>query len=363
MWRDDRVLERQRERGRARRARAARAARPPAAPSRRAAGATRRAGTRPGTRRARTSRSTSGCGRRSRWPSSWAITTRTSRAVNGPSTSVSQRTTRRLAPMPIASAFGSDVSLCTSSTTTGIAADVLALLELRTAARSRGIVEPVGRDEVRGDEREQRARAPTNTGAASSHQRSPTRRASPITIASASAEEHELDAEREPAAEDRLRVAGVREAVPARPPELEHVERQLREPRASAKPSIPSSIPVPIGPAADSRAKRAPRRANATRTASSTSDVRDPEQPADPLERAARDAAPPPGRASARRGAAAAATTARADRQRQPGRDRPGRRRARRASRGAARGARGSRGLERLLARRPRAGSRAGTRR
>ena len=45
------------------------------------------------------------------------------------------------------------------------------------------------------------------------------------------AEEHELSAEREPAAGDRLDVALVDEVVPSRPPEAEHLERQLRQPQ------------------------------------------------------------------------------------------------------------------------------------
>jgi hypothetical protein len=73
------------------------------------------------------------------------------------------------------------------------------------------------------------------------------------------AEQDELHAEREPAAEDHLRIADVCDVVTAVPPERRDLERQLDEPD-EPKASIASSIPVPIGPAAESRMNRCPYR-------------------------------------------------------------------------------------------------------
>ena len=75
------------------------------------------------------------------------------------------------------------------------------------------------------------------------------------------AEEQELDAEREPATEDHGAVALVRLVVAALPPRGDERSNGTVTSQTSPKPSIASSIPVPIGPAADSRVKRAPRQA------------------------------------------------------------------------------------------------------
>ena len=124
--------------------------------------------------------------------------------VKRPSTSVSQRTTRRLGPSPIASAFGSDVDVVHGLDVDRHVADVLLRLERVAAARSAGVVQPVRRRQVRADEREEQ-REPDE------HRRG----GKPPAVAELAreahddrereAEEHELAAEREPVAEEASR--------------------------------------------------------------------------------------------------------------------------------------------------------------
>ena len=199
---------------------------------------------------------------RARCPSSCAITTRTSRRVKRPSTSVSQSTTRRLGPSPVASAFGSDVSSLDVLDHDRDRAHVLDAARARTRrARSAGSLEPVRRDQVRARRTRRAARAPTKTGAASSHQQSPTRAREP---------HHDRERERrgttnsppsaEPVAEHALEVADVGEAVAARPTRARARRTAAARAQTSAKPEHPEQHPgAEPGPAADSRAKRAPR--------------------------------------------------------------------------------------------------------
>ena len=71
------------------------------------------------------------------WASSWAITTRTSRSLNGGSSSVFQRITRRVGPRPAANAFGSSVNSSTSSTFTGMSGTPCSRPSRSAAAASR----------------------------------------------------------------------------------------------------------------------------------------------------------------------------------------------------------------------------------
>ena len=170
----------------ARRARAARAARPPAAPCLRdAACRTRDQDRRPGTRRARTSRRTSRCGSCARCPSSWAITTSSSRLVNGRSTSVSQSTTRRLGPRPDRLRVRHRRDAAHVLDDNGGVLDVLDLLEASRGCAQLRVLEPVRRRSRYGETNANSRARPMKTGAAGIHQRSPKKRAKPMTIASA----------------------------------------------------------------------------------------------------------------------------------------------------------------------------------
>ncbi len=247
---------------RARRARAATAARQPASPCRRDAASGARSGTHPGTRRGRTSRSTSRCGSRVEMADlvrDHDLEPR--RGVNRPSTSVSQRTTRRLGPIPIASAFGSEVTSRHVLDVDRHVPDVLLRLELRRRSRAApgscrrcvesGTAPTKAKRSAEADER----------GCGGHHQSPTSLRARPITIAERDAEEHELAAEREPAAEQVPRSSRRARRGGAAATRGSSTPNGSSTAQTRAKPSIPSSIPVPTGPAADSRAQRAPQRA------------------------------------------------------------------------------------------------------
>jgi hypothetical protein len=98
----------------------------------------------------------------------------------------------------------------------------------------------------------------TKNGAAASHQRRWERAGERHHDDQREADEQELGAELDPVREERLEIAAVGLVVAAVPPHLGEPERNLREPDEREGPSIPSSIPVPIRPAADSFAKRTP---------------------------------------------------------------------------------------------------------
>ncbi len=66
--------------------------------------------------------------------------------------------------------------------------------------------------------------------------------------------------EAEPVLEHPPAIPHVRDAVPALPPELRETERELGEPEERESDHA-ESIPVPIRPAADSRANRGPKTA------------------------------------------------------------------------------------------------------
>ena len=354
---------------RARRARAARAERPRAAPSRRAGG-------RPGDQeRARE--------REERVPADRlqdVVRARRARArarsrpaprrrVNGRRRACPRGRRAGSAPIPIASAFGSEVSLVTSWTTTGIVPTCSRRSSSRDGGAQRGIVAAGASARGTGETNANSAASPTNAGAARSHQRSPTQPREPHHDRERDAEEDERAAEREPAAEDRLDVARVREAVAAIPPELERPSNGSSATQSSAKPSIPSSIPVPSGPgrrlAREARARSARRRAK-------TAELDEP--PPSQSRRARRGRTTPRAWSSARgevrrarRGAAGAATTG-PRLPEEPRGDRPdrGEHDERRAAARPAVTPRfsGCRASVGLAARpRPRAGSRAGTRR
>ena len=107
--------------------------------------------------------------------------------------------------------------------------DALPPLELRDRAAQGRVAEWARRDEVRLDEREQRADRDEHGGAGD-----------PPDLAEPPCQEHhdeERDAERdegaaelEPVPEGPVEVAGLREAVAACPPDVEEPERQLHEP-------------------------------------------------------------------------------------------------------------------------------------
>ena len=83
----------------------------------------------------------------------------------------------------------------------------------------------------------------------------------------------------EPVADDPLAVADAGDVVAALPPELGEAEGELDDPE-DAEPSIASSIPVPMRPAADSRTKRTPQR-HSRRRHRRGRQLREEEAPAD----------------------------------------------------------------------------------
>ena len=166
---------------------------------------------RPATPRAappgRTSRSASRGGRANGEPSSCAITTRTSRSLNGGSSSVFQRITRRVGPRPIANAFGSSVNSSTSCTSYR---DVGHALLARELLRLRG--EPVVSQRLRSGTRNGATKVnsrprPANTAAPGIHQLLAERPRQRHHDQDRHADEDEHAAQREEAAQDPLHVA------------------------------------------------------------------------------------------------------------------------------------------------------------
>ena len=109
-----------------------------------------------------------------------------------------------------------------------------------------------------GATKENSAAIPTNTAAPGSHQRSPSFRARPMTMSSAMQMDRNCGGEDSPVLEEPVEVARGRSGPSAAATSAPRARTGRATSHAIARPSIPRSIPVPIGPADDSRAKAAP---------------------------------------------------------------------------------------------------------
>ena len=107
------------------------------------------------------------------------------------------------------------------------------------------------------DEHEQRVEPDEDRGRRDPPALADQPRRGPSRSARRAQQEDELDAEGEPAAEDHLAVARRARRRAGAPTRAPRPRTGAETSQTSPKPSIASSIPVPIGPAADSRMKRA----------------------------------------------------------------------------------------------------------
>ena len=204
-----------------------------------------------------------------RWPSSCAMTTVTSRGVNSLDDRVPEDDAAAR-PEPGRLGVRQRRHVVHVLDDDRDVADVLDSLEPRRRRAQLRVVQPMRREEIRIDEREEQREADE-----ASAPRQPTRargslRARPMTIASARQRKTNCAAEREPVAEDVADVADVRQMVPALPPEVGDAERQLHRPdereaehaeqHSRAEPARPPTRARTARPCARTpRARRAPR--------------------------------------------------------------------------------------------------------
>ena len=121
-----------------------------------------------------------------RWPSSCAVTTRTSRRLKRPSSNVSHRSTRRVGPSPTDSALGAVVKRPTSWTKTRVPGSPSARASARASARTAGSRSGCVFGTRYGPANVDSSARPTNTGEASAHHQRRVRPATPIATATAS---------------------------------------------------------------------------------------------------------------------------------------------------------------------------------
>ena len=192
--------------------------------------------------------------------SSCAITTRTSRSLNGGSSSVFQRITRRVGPRPAAKAFGSSVN---SLHVLHPHRDVG-----RRPARARAASPPPAAARFgsgfwsgirKGDTNANSSPRATNTGRPGNPPVLPQRPASAITIRIATQTKRNTPPSASQLFDHPLEVAQLGDVVAAVPPQLRRARTEAAPATRTRTPASPSSMPVPIRPAADSRVKRSPR--------------------------------------------------------------------------------------------------------
>ena len=168
--------------------------------------------------------------------------------------------TFRVGPNPTVKAFAALVSPWTSCTRTGTPETPSCCASRLKSAASCGSRSGCDEPTRYGEMKVKSANRPTKNAAPGIHQRSPKIFASPITTSTA----RQRKTNPTPSASQPPKITSpypTCETWWRRSHQSPAISNGRPTSQTSAKPSIASSIPVPIGPAADSRTKRTPNRA------------------------------------------------------------------------------------------------------